>query len=503
MARRKGVPESEVDESFSYLMTADTEKGKVELEGLARTQIRKTKATKPYPHRLKVSFRNLKDCNRFATLIQRNIRASDKEVTFTPPSPAVIGSWTFFEDKKAKKQSLGLSRFHASHWKGMPAFEQEQSQWTYHSLTMVFQNSTDYATFATLVRQYLTEKQKSIYYPVWTPERVRYKKWVSTLPREQITPRYPIYVISKGRAFSRLTSKTLEAMNVPYYMVIEPAEYHSYASVIDPQKILTLPYDSDPKNPTGPGRARNWCRDHSREGGFNRHWVLDDNIDGFYRLHQNRRYRVADGAIFCAAEDFVDRYENISVAGFQYRFFCAQKSKYPPFVANTRIYSCLLVDNRCRFELNGHEFLWRERYNEDTILSLDVLENKSCTIQFNAFLQGKVATQTRKGGNTEVFYEIEGSSDLKAAKTSTYNPGGTIHKTLALTNLYPQVARAVYRYGRIHHEVDYSQYKNNQLVLESGIELDPKTNDYGMKLVTMTAAEIRAVKQIEQNRGVA
>jgi hypothetical protein len=503
MASQKGLPKSQVGESSSYLMTADTEMGKAELEGLALSQIRKTTAKKPYPHRLKVSFRDLKACNQFAKLIQKDVNATDKEITFTPPNPDATGSWSFFKNKRGKKQSLGISKFHAAHWKGMPSFDQEQSQWTYHSLTMVFKNAKDYATFATLVRQYLTEKQKSIYYPVWTPEKVRYKKWVSTLPREQITPRYPIYIISKGRAFSRLTSKTLDAMNVPYYMVIEPAEYDSYASVIDPQRILTLPYDSDPKNPTGPGRARNWCRDHSWEGGFNRHWVLDDNIDGFYRLHNNKRYRVADGAIFCAAEDFVDRYENIWVAGFQYRFFCAQKSKYPPFVANTRIYSCLLIDNRRIFELDGHEFLWRERYNEDTILSLDVLENKFCTVQFNAFLQGKIATQTRKGGNTEVFYEIEGSSDLKAAKTSNYNPGGTINKTLTLTNLYPHVAKAVQKYGRIHHEVDYSRYKENQLLLLDGIEPDTEPNDYGMTLVTMTAAEIRAEKQIEQNRGVA
>ena len=138
MPGRREVPRSEVGESSSYLMTADTELGKAELEGLALSQIKKAKAKKPYPHRLKVSFRNLKDCNRFATLIQRDIKASEKEVSFTPTSPGTTGSWTFLQDKKAKKQSLGLSKFHASHWKGMPAFEQEQSQWTYHSLTMVF-----------------------------------------------------------------------------------------------------------------------------------------------------------------------------------------------------------------------------------------------------------------------------------------------------------------------------------------------------------------------------
>jgi hypothetical protein len=28
--------------------------------------------------------------------------------------------------------------------------------------------------------------------------------------------------------------------------------------------------------------------------GFDRHWVMDDNIQGFYRLHMNHRYKVVD-----------------------------------------------------------------------------------------------------------------------------------------------------------------------------------------------------------------
>ena len=80
----------------------------------------------------------------------------------------------------------------------------------------------------------------------------------------------------------------------------------------------------------GPGRARNWCWDHSISIGAEKHWVLDDNIADFYRLQKNKRVRVESGAIFRAAEDFVDRYENVPIAGFQYSFFIAPNSKYPP-----------------------------------------------------------------------------------------------------------------------------------------------------------------------------
>ena len=62
-----------------------------------------------------------------------------------------------------------------------------------------------------------------------------------------MNPRYPLYIVSKGRAHSRLTSKALEAMNVPYLIVIEDQEYDDYAAVIDEKKILLLDktYQSD------------------------------------------------------------------------------------------------------------------------------------------------------------------------------------------------------------------------------------------------------------------
>ena len=48
-----------------------------------------------------------------------------------------------------------------------------------------------------------------------------------------MNPKYPIYIISKGRAESRFTSKALEEMNVPYHIVVEPQEYNEYSKYID------------------------------------------------------------------------------------------------------------------------------------------------------------------------------------------------------------------------------------------------------------------------------
>jgi hypothetical protein len=291
-----------------------------------------------------------------------------------------------------------------------------------------------------------------------------------------MNPKYPIYIVSKGRADSRLTSKALEKMNVPYYIAIEPQDYDDYAAVIDPTKILVLPFSNHGEGPT---RARNWCWEHSISLGAKRHWVMDDNIRAFFRLNNNMKTRTETGKIFRAAEDFIDRYENVPISGFQYRFFIAPNSKYPPYAKNTRIYSCLLISNNCKHR-------WRGRYNEDTDICLRVLKDGDCTIQFNAFLQGKAATQTLKGGNTDEFYHKEGNQDRTTWRDGGMNAEGTINKSQMLVDLHPDVASVVWRYDRWHHYVDYSSFKKTKLILKSDAKIEKGINNYGMVLVKKT-----------------
>lgn len=273
-----------------------------------------------------------------------------------------------------------------------------------------------------------------------------------------MNPEYPVYIISKGRWESRYTSKALEEMNVPYYIVVEPQEYDKYAEVINKDKILTLPFSN-----LGLGSipARNWVWEHSIKEGHKRHWILDDNIHNFRRLNRNYQYKVTSGTIFKCAEDFVDRYENVALAGFQYDYFAISKRKHPAFHLNTRIYSCLLIKNDLPFR-------WRGKFNEDTDLSLRALKAGYCTILFYAFIQTKARTMTMKGGNTDNVYN-DGTNRLKFAQS--------------LRRQHPDVCKIVWRYGRWHHEVDYSLFKKNKLKRKINLNIKNKINNYGMKLV--------------------
>ena len=189
---------------------------------------------------------------------------------------------------------------------------------------------------------------------------------------------------------------------------------------------------------------------------------MDDNIRGFYRYNNNTIIQILSGAGFKAMEDFCGRYENVAMAGPNYFMFVARKNKYPPFCLNTRIYSCNLIRNDVPYR-------WRGRYNEDTILSLDMLKDGWCTIQFYAFLQQKTSTQLLKGGNTEEFYVKE----------------GTLPKSKMLVDVHPDVSRIKRQYGRWHHHVDYTPFKNNKLIRIKGLEIPLEVNNYGMELKTL------------------
>lgn len=271
-----------------------------------------------------------------------------------------------------------------------------------------------------------------------------------------MNPKYPVYIISKGRWESRLTSKSLERMKVPYHIVIEPQEYDNYASVIDKEKIFVLPFSN-----LGQGSipARNWVWEHSISIGAKKHWILDDNIYDFYRLNRNSRNIVQTGTIFKCCEDFTDRYENVKISGMNYRFFMVPTEKHPPYYLNTRVYSCILIDNSL-----SHR--WRGRYNEDTDLCIRVLKDGYCTILFNAFLQEKAATMTLKGGNTDELYKDDGR--LKMAQS--------------LVDQHPDICTVSWKFGRYQHHVNYDGFKRNKLQLKHNYKIKKGINNYGMIL---------------------
>lgn len=284
-------------------------------------------------------------------------------------------------------------------------------------------------------------------------------------------PRYPVYVISKGRANACLTAQFLIADGTPFHVVIEPQEEAAYAATVGRDRLLLLPFSNLGR---GSIPARNWVWEHAKAAGFERHWILDDNIRDIVRKWKAARRITCNASVaFAATEDFIDRYENVAIGGMNYSMFgiCAQ----PPFYRNVHVYSCLCI-------LNGLPYRWRGRYNEDTDLCLQVLAGGWCTISMNAFLVRKMPTGSMKGGNADELYKGDGR--LKMARS--------------LERLWPGVVEVKRRFRRPQHVVkDAWKRFDTPLRLKPGISLEDfaPADNYGMALTAVREIRTASLRQ--------
>jgi len=361
----------------------------------------------------------------------------------------------------------------ATNYVDMPEFKSKKIE-AYHKAEFFFADISN-EELSTIFRQNITDKTKTI----WYPRLVHGKNASLRVIGGSSKTKYPIYIVSKGRHDCCHTSTRLSQMHVNHFVVVEKPEVEkyvrslngNYATVLELGEKYKTDYDvfSDLGNTssTGPGAARNFCWDHSIICGHKRHWVFDDNAtEGFHWLYQNTKVKCRTGAFFSSIENFVDRYENIAIAGFNYSKFCKATDRLPPYVLNTRIYSFMLIDNNLNIR-------WRGRYNEDTDLSLRVLKSGKCTIQFNSFLAGKATTSKIGGGNTSEFYEKEG----------TYN------KSKMLKDMHPDIVEMVWKFNRHHHFIYYGNFRQ-KLIPKVDLSKFEKVNNYGMKVVDTNEKDV-------------
>lgn len=282
--------------------------------------------------------------------------------------------------------------------------------------------------------------------------------------------RYPVYVISKGRAPRASTAKFLARDGIPHRLVVEAPEADEYRARYPGSTIEVLP-DID----RGGVFARNWCWEHSITAGAERHWILDDNIRSIQRWHKGVRHNMDAKLAFASVEDFTDRYENIGLSGMNYVMFAT--GQLAPFTLNCRVYSCQLIRNDMPVR-------WRGEWNTDADLSLQALGIGLCTVLVNAFLIQKTTTMKSKGGNTEKY---QGDGRLKMARS--------------LEHQWPGIVTTGRRWNRPQHIVANSWRKfDTPLIRRTDIDWDA-IEGRQVALRTTRTRPPRKVKQFDSRRG--
>lgn len=306
--------------------------------------------------------------------------------------------------------------------------------------------------------------------------------------------KYPIFVISFNRAKNHTTSKILAEYHVPHFLILHKEQIKEYKKYFnDWQKKFTtilefddsykLNYETCDNIPhtvknAGSGAERNFAWDYSIKLGAKAHWLMDDNILSFRYItgicKRNNTYvrkkatKEIFWQLFGKAETFFDKYKNLLMIELTQADFCINTAKLA-YMLNTRCFSCNLI-------WNNMPIRWRGRYNEDVILSYDIMTSGYCIASYRGgLLKMKQSTRSAVGGNHAVKV---GDADSLYSDGFDYK-NSSADKTNLLLKVYPQYFRKVIKYGRIHH--DYIRKKDMPI--------------YNMKLVKATVQGEKEVRQ--------
>lgn len=293
------------------------------------------------------------------------------------------------------------------------------------------------------------------------------------------TPRYPVFIPTRGRVDNQVTAKMFASCGVPFQLVVEANEEEAHAKNWGKHRVLVLP-----KSKQGLVYSRNWIKDFSTAEGHARHWQFDDDVRRMVRLHKGRRITCPANVSLAAAEDFVDRYENVAIASFNSWFFVpatggtSKGCRWPPFYLNLRCYTDFLISNSLPNR-------WRGHYNEDTDMSLQVLADGHCTILFNAFLIDTPATMTVGGGQM-------------ASPSGSYQGDGRLRMARELERRWPGVVTTERRFHRPQHMI-----RDNWRKFNTPLQLRPDAaavKDYAMKLEVVSLIKSKRLQSfVEEN----
>lgn len=252
--------------------------------------------------------------------------------------------------------------------------------------------------------------------------------------------KFPVYIISKGRAYNPLTARLFEKAGIDYLIAVEPQEEQEYEDVLGKHRILVLPFSN---LGLGSYPARNVCWEDAKKKDYKYHWLFDDNIHNFAKWINGKRKRWDDiSSALAYVESFVDK-TNVDISGFEEPNFVVKPPK-KPFKINCHVYSALLIKNMLPYR-------WRLKYNEDVDLCLQVLDNGGSTASCVYYMADKVSTSVKmKGGNqTELYKGNNTKKNLLKAKT--------------LELQWPQYTKTVIRFGRHHHLINWKVFKKQKL----------------------------------------
>lgn len=223
------------------------------------------------------------------------------------------------------------------------------------------------------------------------------------------TPKYPVCVVSYQRAnqYGR-THKTLNEMKVKHYIFCGEEEKEDYENWFNPEfcELVILPKGIQGTK-MGSTPARNFILDWGLEKGFDRVWMLDDNIKEYKRLFEAKKNSIKSSFVFTHVEDYVELYDNVGAVSHNFNPDITENNHRTCIVKNGKCYSSMLLKT-------DPEIRFRYKHQEDNLISMEYIHRGYTNLCFNSVLYDKNTSGQDGGGNKKSVYQCEeGKTDGK------------------------------------------------------------------------------------------
>ena len=224
--------------------------------------------------------------------------------------------------------------------------------------------------------------------------------WTSKGEEKKI--KYPICVLTFKRANkSGKTHMTLTRYKINHYLFVEPSQEEEYKKWYDPTYCTMIVGKEDwSKQNMGSTTVRNAILDFGKELGFDRVWMLDDNIKKYNRYYQGTKNEINSHEIFTHIEEYIKRYDNVGGVSHNFSPFIMEGDLRPCIVKNNKCYSSMLL----RTDI---DIRFRYKHQEDNLISMEYINKGYCNLCFNSILYDKDTSGTDKGGNREAIYKCK------------------------------------------------------------------------------------------------
>lgn len=278
---------------------------------------------------------------------------------------------------------------------------------------------------------------------------------------------YPLNILSLGRYNDKTghTHKLLSKLQLIHYMFVEKDEYDDYSKWINHDYCCLIEVDNFSYLKQGSQHVRNEILRYWRLRNMTYVWMLDDNIKGYKRLYNDKKYDILSPEIFTSVEHFTLFFNNIGCLSHNITSGITRGLR-TCLVKNGKQFSSLLINITTNIN-------FRFKYNEDHIFSIDNICNNYITVCFNHIQYNKNTSGTEKGGNSQI-YKTQEHGNYEGYNNKYFETYELLEREvnngyikLNTTDITKFLTNKSKKNKPNHLVIDYRRLQNNDLELNS------------------------------------